>query len=120
MRFIMIVLTVVLAGSIMSAAHTMSLTISVQSYHPNIVSLEFYSQKLNRAWPGDGDVYLLKDSEVHKYHLECSSGENICYGAWVRGDNDTYWGVGLNDRYGCTSCCFTCGTGNTRVQVLNP
>mgnify|MGYP000216618124 CR=1 FL=1 len=96
-----------------------SLKWTVRSEHPNIVSLEFYSQDYNRAWPGDGEVYLLKDYDSHSYNLECSSGEQICYGAWVRGESESYWGVGMNDVSGCTDCCYTCGQGDTGLRILN-
>ncbi len=91
----------------------------VKSEHPNVVSLEFYSQDYNRAWPGGGEVYVLKDYDTHSYNLECTTGEKICLGAWVRGQSDRYWGVGLDDKQGCQGCCYTCGAGDTGVQVLN-
>ncbi len=114
--FVAFLTTIVFA----TAAYADSLQISVQSNHPNIVSLEFYSQDGNRAWPGDGQAYILDDSQVHDFNLQCFSGEQICYGAWVRGSSSTYWGVGQGDRQSCSSCCFRCGGGSTRVQVLNP
>jgi hypothetical protein len=92
---------------------------TIRSEHPNVVSLEFYSQEANRAWPGDGEVYMLDDSDNHSFNLQCSSGEQICYGAWVRGNSDTYWGVGLNNSNRCTDCCYTCGRGDTGLRILN-
>jgi hypothetical protein len=96
-----------------------SLFWEVRSEHPNVVSLEFYSQDRNYSWPGGGEVYILDDYDTHSYNLECRSGEKICLGAWVRGHSDEYWGVGRDDREGCTGCCYTCGGGDTGVQVLN-
>ncbi len=120
MRSIYFALATGLAILITTPAGADQFLMSVQSYHPNIVSLEFYSQNYNRSWLGDGDVYLLKDSEVHEYNLSCETGETICYGAWVRGQSESYWGVGMNDSNRCTSCCFVCGDGYSKVQVLNP
>jgi len=91
---------------------------TITSYHPNVVSLEFYSQSYNRAWPGDGQVYLLDDSAAHSYNLECSPGEQVCYGAWVRNASSTYWGVGMNDTQRCSDCCAICGDGDVESITL--
>ncbi|TLP58450.1 hypothetical protein FEE96_18635 [Parasedimentitalea maritima] len=110
-----IVLTLALAGPAIAD----NLNWRIRSEHPNVVSLEFYSQDYSRAWPGDGEVYILDDYDTHSYNLQCQSGETICYGAWVRGDSDSYWGVGLNDANGCSDCCYTCGQGDTDLRILN-
>lgn len=94
------------------------LTWNIQSYHPNSVQLEFYSSDRNAAWPGGGEIYVLDDSEVHTYPLNCQSGETICYGAWVDGDSSTYWGAGLDGELGCDDCCYSCSGGETPVLVL--
>ncbi len=117
MRFL---LGILLTGFLASTAFADTLLMSVESRHPNVVSLEFYSQDYNRAWPGNGKVYILDDSQTHSYNLECSTGEKICYGAWVRGDSDTYWGVGMNNSQYCEDCCYTCGGGSTPTRVLYP
>lgn len=97
-----------------------SLVWTISSDHPNQVSLEFYSQDYSRAWPGGGQVYVIDDWDAHTYNLECQNGELICYGAWVRGDASTYWGVGLDNSYPCSDCCATCGAGPTQPITLRP
>ncbi len=92
---------------------------TIRSDYPHIVSLEFYSQDYSRAWPGDGEVYILNDYDVHEYNLSCETGETICYGAWVRGNSNRYWGVGLDNSQGCNDCCYTCGYGDTALRILN-
>ena len=85
----------------------------IQSSFPFQVELQFYSQDRNAVWPGGGKAFLLDDSKMHKFSLECKFGEKVCYGAWeVMTGNKTgrkYWGVGQNDGRHCTSCCWTCG-----------
>ena len=112
----------VLAGALMTAAaaHAETLLFSVRSEHPNIVSLEFYSENREHSWPGGNEVYILDDSATHTYNLRCNRGEKICMGAWVRGRTEEYWGVGRNARQSCTACCFICDGSATRTQVLNP
>lgn len=117
MRF---VLAICILVSSVFAAQADSLQMSIESHHPNVVSLEFYSQDYNRAWPGDGQVYLLDDSQTHEYNLNCESGETICFGAWVRNQSDSYWGVGMNNSQRCTDCCYVCGGNGSNVRVLNP
>ncbi len=101
------------------AAKADSLKWTIRSDYPHIVSLEFYSQDYRRAWPGDGQVYIVDDYDVREYSLSCETGETICYGAWVRGDSNKYWGVGLNNSQRCNDCCYTCGYGDTDLRILN-
>lgn len=104
-----------------TSANAAEVTFSVQSLHPNRVQLEFYSvTNRRRAWPGNGKVYSLRDSLEHHFKLECKRGEKICYGAWVDGNPDAYWGAGYNGQHGCSSCCTTCNGGITEDYVLNP
>jgi hypothetical protein len=95
-----------------------SMTWKFRSYHKNIVNVELYSQNRRHIWPGGGEVYSLRDFDVHNVNITCVSGERICYGAWVRGNDRTYWGVGTNQRHRCEKCCYTCG-GTTPVINLN-
>jgi hypothetical protein len=88
-------------------------TWEVRSSYPYKVQMKFYSQDRNAVWPGGGSAYALDDSEMKSFSLDCRSGERICYGAWNVATGGTtgsrYWGVGQNDRKGCTDCCWTCG-----------
>jgi len=120
----MIRTTVLMAAVLIATALTGAqasadtLTWKIRSTYPYRIYLEFYSQDYNRAWPGGGEVYVLKDSRYHTYRLNCSTGEKICYGAWVTTDQGTYWGVGQNDEEGCSDCCTTCG-GNAGRRTLS-
>jgi hypothetical protein len=97
-----------------------TLTWSFQSNHPNRVQLEFYSQHRNAAWPGNGHVFLLGDYQRHRFTLSCWSGEKICYGAWVDGDANQYWGVGIDQSSYCQDCCVICQNGDAGTRTLNP
>ncbi len=92
----------------------------IQSEHPSVVSLEFYSQDRNRVWPGGGEVYVIKDWDTHTYSLTCNDDEKICYGAWVRNESSTYWGAGSDGGEACDNCCAVCGHGELKTQVLKP
>jgi hypothetical protein len=102
-----------------AAAVAAELQWHIRSEHEYAVSLEFYSQDRNHVWPGNDEVYVIRDYEVHDYTLTCNNGEKICYGAWVRNDSSSYWGSGYDGKQSCDSCCFTCGAGDTPVVVLN-
>lgn len=87
-------------------------TWEIRSSYPYKVQLKFYSQDRNAVWPSGGRAYALDDSKMHTFSLNCRAGERICYGAWnvtTRGSGSRYWGVGQNNRKGCTICCWTCG-----------
>ena len=102
----------------LGAAWADSVLFTISSNHPNVVDVEFYSQSYDRVWPGNGNVWTIKDYEPHSFDLECETGEQICYGAWLRGDTDTYWGVGLNNFDGCERCCAVCGAGDATPMTL--
>ncbi len=95
-----------------------SLTWNVRNDHPNAVSLEFYSDDGRTSWPGDGEVYVLDDGQDHAFPIQCDLGERICYGAWVRGDETQYWGVGKDGAQSCESCCYRCDGGETPLIVI--
>lgn len=82
-------LMLALAASAPAVAET--LTLRVQSKHPNIVDVEFYSRSRNIVWPGNKQVVPIKDDARHAYKLNCQPGEKICYGAWVRGNQSVFW-----------------------------
>ena len=113
-------LLVAAAGMFATQAFADELVWRIKSEHPNQVSVEFYSQDRKHVWPGDGDVYVIKDWDTHTYSLSCNYGETICFGAWIRNDSSTYWGAGYDGAEGCESCCFVCGYGETKTQVLQP
>ena len=101
------------------SARSEDLTWHFRSEHQNVVSLEFYSQDRNHVWPGDNEVYILDDDEVHDYTIDCQSGEKICYGAWVRNRSNSYWGAGYDGKEACESCCYRCDGGETNILVLD-
>jgi hypothetical protein len=96
-----------------------SLTWNIRSEHPNSIAVEFYSEDGSTSWPGDGEVYLIDDSDDHSYPLQCEAGETICYGAWVMGDEASFWGVGKGGGEACEDCCYVCGDGETPMQVVS-
>lgn len=100
-------------------AHAETVTFNLSSTHPNIVELRFYSQDRNHVWPNASQVYIIDDWDTHTYRLNCSWGENICYGAWVPGDG-TYWGVGQDNQYSCSNCCLICDGRELRATNLSP
>lgn len=92
-----------------------------ESHHSNIVDVELYSDtRRGHVWPGNNRIYVLDDYSVKTISISCQRGEKVCYGAWVRNRSNLYWGVGYKNRNRCSSCCYTCNGGQTKVIVLNP
>jgi len=111
-----IALACMLSASVASAA---DVTFQMKNSHPNAVEVELYSQdRADYVWPGNNEVYLLDDGETKTMALSCNEGEKICYGAWIKGDRETYWGVGPGNVQACDDCCYTCTGGNTEVIEL--
>lgn len=110
----------VLAAMISAAfpAAAADITIMMQNDHPNAVEVELYSQDRDHVWPGNNQVYYLDDGETKQIPLACEEGENICYGAWIAGDQGTYWGTGPDNKESCSDCCYTCEGGETETIRL--
>ena len=117
--FAIVALAFACLGTVTSTAQAETMNWSIRSDHPNTVNVEFYSQKYNRSWPGNGRVYILDDYSTKRFVLACEYGEQICYGAWVRGNTNSYWGVGYGGRNRCKSCCGRCGYGDLPTFTLN-
>lgn len=113
------VATMTLAG-FAGAASAGDVTFAIKNSHPNAMRVELYSQSRKHVWPGGGKDYYLDDGETKMIPLSCQDGESICYGAWVDGDEDTYWGVGPGDKESCDDCCYTCTGGETEEIELTP
>jgi hypothetical protein len=107
------------ASALPSIASSAEVTFQMQNNHPNAVEVELYSQdRADYVWPGNGEVYILDDGETKTMPISCKEGEKICYGAWIQGDKQTYWGVGPGNGETCDDCCYTCTGGNTEVIEL--
>ena len=102
------------------AAVADSMKWNMRAFDKFAVDVAFYSQNRKVAWPGNGQVWTIRDYKVHTFSLNCIAGEKICYGGWVRGDDSRYWGGGHHNKHACTSCCYTCGAvAETPVINLN-
>lgn len=113
-----VALACLLIAGLPSLASAADVTFQIRNNHPNAVEVELYSQDRDHVWPGGGEVYILDDGETKSMPLSCNEGEKICYGAWISGDQSTYWGVGPNNQQTCEDCCYTCTGGNTEVIDL--
>ena len=107
-----------LLAGLPSVASAADVTFQIRNNHPNAVEVELYSQDRDHVWPGNGQIYMLDDGETKSMPLSCNEGEKICYGAWISGDQATYWGVGPGNKETCEDCCYTCTGGNTEVIDL--
>jgi hypothetical protein len=117
MKCVLIALVASLLGPLSAFADT--LTFNVRSFHKNSVDIAFYSQNRNQQWPAPGKVYTISDYDVHHYRVDCLTGEKVCYGAWVRNQDSSYWGAGHGGKAGCSGCCYTCNGGQTPTINLN-
>jgi hypothetical protein len=100
------------------AAQAGSMTWKIRAFDRHAVDVAFYSQNRKAVWPGNGQVWTIKDFKVHEFKLSCINGEKICYGGWVRNNDKRYWGVGHYGKQTCKGCCYTCGE-NVSTPVLN-
>lgn len=118
---ILLAFSVLFIGAATQSAEAGTLLWRFESKHPNIVNVELFSDsRRGHVWPGNNKVYVLDDYSVKTINISCRNGEKICYGAWVKNRSNLYWGVGYKNQNRCTSCCWTCNGGQTKVIVLNP
>ena len=82
------------------------MTFYMKNDTPRAMVLELHGD--SQVWPGEGRVYLLEPGERKSQLIDCREGENICYGAWVNGDDRISYGVGPDGDRACRSCCFVC------------
>jgi hypothetical protein len=113
MKILRLLLLASAAGAISPAASAEDMTVVIANSHPYAVMLEMYSQDRDHVWPGGNEAYLLDDGETKNISLACEDEETICYGAWVQGDDSTFWGVGRDNSQACDDCCYTCDGGST-------
>ncbi len=106
-------LVALLATIPVASAVAQNMSFIFNNGHPYRVQVELYSQDRSHVWPGNNKAFILDDDETKQIPISCRSGETVCYGAWVDGDVDTYWGVGPNDIDTCSDCCFVCQVGET-------
>ena len=114
------VLTLSLTALLAPAAHAGDVTFQIKNSHPNAMRVELYSQDRDHVWPGNNQDFYLDDGETKELPISCNEGESICYGAWVDGDESTYWGVGPGNKERCDDCCYTCDGGQTEEIDLVP
>jgi len=88
------------------AAQAADMAFLMTNRHAAAVAVELFGR--DRVWPGDDQVYLLDGGERKSVPISCDAGETICYGAWVAGDDTTFWGVGPDNDQDCDKCCSTC------------
>lgn len=112
------VLAALMMLAAMTTAYADQLTYHVRSNYPFRVQIEFYSETdRSRAWPGSGRAYDLNTYARQSIRLNCWTGEKICYGAWVTGDDSRYWGAGNNNSRHCPDCCSYCGHGDVNLTL---
>jgi hypothetical protein len=116
---LVLALGVALLMPIVTVASAENITFSLENESDYDIQIEFYSQDRSHAWPGGDQAYNLASGDENSYKLACRGSEKICYGAWVKGKSATYWGVGLNNKQACESCCQTCGESLSK-RLTNP
>lgn len=94
------------------------MNVFIKNLHPRAVVIELFSRTRDHRWPGDDKVYLLERAEQKSVVIDCEQGEQICYGAWVNGNDGTYWGVGPDNNKACDDCCHICVKSSTAEALI--
>lgn len=97
-----------LAGTALPALAQSGMTFYMKNETGRAMVLELHGRESGRVWPGDDQVYLLEPGERKSVLIDCHEGENICYGAWVYGNDRISFGVGPDGDRRCRDCCSVC------------
>jgi hypothetical protein len=84
------------------------------------IAVEVFSQDRKEVWPGGDQVWLFEAGQKKTVPVACTGGEQICYGAWVNGNDKMSWGVGADGAFDCKSCCLICLTTGIETIDLPP
>jgi hypothetical protein len=79
------------------------------------LQVEMFSENSSDVWPGSGQAYVLNNGASLTQAVNCTAGENICYGGWKADDGQYTWGAGHSGaQKQCQGCCLICdGRSNT-------
>ena len=91
-----------------SPTHAADMALFVKNQRQQAVAVELFSHDRQTAWPGDDQVFLIEPGSQKSVPISCNQGENICYGAWVNGNDRVSAGVGPDNDQPCDTCCFIC------------
>lgn len=72
------------------------------------LQVKLFDKTNSLVWPDASHVYVVGSGGTFQQTISCRRGANVCYGAQTDPSNGTYWGVGIDGRQGCSTCCFTC------------
>ena len=99
----------------------------------------FYAADSSMTWPGanqkDGEAGIgqlgmasaswtsnYSKGQERTFHLRCTQGQSICWAAWDDGNKRQGkggWGAGVLNSVTCEHCCYKCGAGTPRKQILD-
>jgi hypothetical protein len=75
----------------------------------------------SRYYPKYDKAWVIGSSEKGRYPLTCTPGRIVCMGAEFDSDrkaqSGVYWGVSVDAREACDTCCLTCGGSSTEWNL---
>jgi hypothetical protein len=87
----------------------------VRNNRADDIAFEFVSRESQTVWPGGDKAYFLEARARKSVRLDCTEGENICYGAWVNGNDQISFGIGPDRDKPCETCCHVCAEEGTQT-----
>lgn len=105
--------------SLGSASSAEPMTWHIKSNYAGTVHLKFFNFKDSGTWvwPNKDKVFIVENS-TRPFSINCTKGEDICYGAWAKEDSSMGWGVGYRGLYSCSNCCYRCGSGDVTLNLV--
>lgn len=110
MRLLLLLLFLLLLPTSASWADEQEMAFLMKNAHPRAIVVELFSKTRDHRWPGGDQVYFLEPGERKSVPIFCEGGEQICYAAWVNGNDGISWGVGPDNNKICEDCCTLCAS----------
>jgi hypothetical protein len=104
-----------------SAAGARDLLFRFRNMSGTPLQVQLYADGRKNVWPSANMTWVLPpDRRIYVNPISCQRGESICFGAWINGRTDFYWGTGKNKQNHCVRCCYRCTGRQTEIIVFNP
>ena len=119
------IVTLLLSAAMLTLSGQAGFTKSFVFYFRNVsgtlLQYQLYAAARGNVWPGVSKTYSIPpDGKLYNVSINCQADERVCFGAWIDGRSDFFWGVGRNSANTCSHCCYICRGRATEISTLNP
>lgn len=83
------------------------------------IYVRFFDETNNLVFPNGTQAYVVNSGRSSVIKLTVKRGAKICYGAEPTDLDGSFWGVGLDNDQGCSSCCNVVPSKGNIARTVN-